>query len=510
MNTSLGQMNRLITASLMAAVSLLCAASALAAGPTGDHILLITIDDLNDWVGCLSDPVESPEAKESESKIGRGHPQASTPHMDRLAQRGVLFTNAHCQTPICRPSRTGFLSGLRPSTTGVYGNKRDYDAKGRLKPGEDVPWLPKRFELAGYQTFAAGKVAHGGNRGLGQVLAPKTGQGPFPPQKINVPPEVTTAGVWDFGPYPELDRFTDWRIAQWTIGHIKTPIAKSDAPRFFSLGFYRPHVPLFAPQQWFDAAPNREDVLLGATLADDLDDIPAIGRRMASRVLFQSTAKWVREEESRLRGLTQAYLACTSAMDHCLGQVIDALDQSEMADNTWIVVLSDHGWHLGEKDHVAKQTLWERSTHVPLIVVPPRRLDDASRGVRCHRPVELLDVYPTLLDASGVAARASDRHLEGISLMPWVEDPAAPRERPALTTLYCGNHSLCDEKYRYTRYADGSEELYDRKADPHEFDNLISQVDERAELRSVIERLSAWIPREQAGEPDRVLSGHGR
>lgn len=485
-------------------------ASAEAAQPTGDHVLLITIDDLNDWVGCLTDSGNRDTVAKSKHIIGRGHPQASTPNLDRLAKRGILFTNAHCQTPICRPSRTSFLSGLRASTTGVYGNKRDYDAKGRLEPGKDVPWLPKRFESAGYKTFAAGKVAHGGNRGIGQVQGPKSGQGPYPKQKMNVPAEVTKAGVWDFGPFPELEKFTDWRIAQWTIERIKKPLAKDDEPRFFSLGFYRPHVPLFAPKKWFDQAPEPADVLLGGIRADDLDDVPAIGQRMASRVLFQSTAKWVREDESRLRGLTQAYLACTSAMDFCLGEVISALDQSELAETTWIVVLSDHGWHLGEKNHVAKQTLWERSTHVPLIIVPPRRLSKALRGEQCHRPVELLDVYPTLLEATGVAASPSDKHLEGISLMPWIHNPSNPRECPAITTLYCGNHSLCDEKYRYTRYADGSEELYDRQADPNEYTNLISQVDKRDDLQQVVQRLSAWIPKEQAGEPDLVLTGHGK
>ena len=483
---------------------LLCLA-VRAGEPTGDHILLITIDDLNDWIGCLSD--RDPTGG---TEIGRGHPQASTPNLDRLARRGVLFTNAHCQTPICRPSRTGFLSGLRPTTTGVYGNKRDYDAEGRLEPGKDIPWLPKRFEQAGYKTFAAGKVAHGGTRGLAQVSAPKTGQGPYPAEKINVPPEVTPAGVWDFGPFPNLERFTDWRIAQWTMDQIKKPLGPRHSPRFFALGFYRPHVPLFAPKQWFDATPRPSDVILGAVRADDLDDVPSIGRRMASRVLFTSTTKWVVADESRLRGLTQAYLACTSAMDHCLGQVIDALDASEMAENTWIVVLSDHGWHLGEKSHVAKQTLWQRSTHVPLIIVPPRRIADTPRGVRCQRPAELLDVYPTLLAAVGLPAAASDANLEGISLIPWLKDPSTPRERPALTTLYCGNHSLCDDRYRYTRYADGSQELYDRQQDPQEFQNLIPQLSERSELHAVVKRLEAWIPAEQAGEPDLVLTGHGR
>lgn len=462
--------------------------------PTRDHVLFISIDDLNDWISCMYD-----------ESTGRGHPQASTPHLDRLAERGVLFTNAHCQTPICHPSRTSFLSGLRPSTTGTYGNRAQYDAEGTLEPGVDVPWLPNRFQQAGYRAYAAGKVNHQGHAGLADVHAPETSQGPFPDEKMNVPAEVTPRGVWDYGAWPELEKFTDWQIARWTVEHIGKPLADDDPPRFMSLGFYRPHVPLFAPKRWFDAAPGLDEIQLAPTRDDELDDIPAIGRRIASRVAFQSTVAWVMEEESRMRELTQAYLACTSAMDHCLGEVINALDRSDMAENTWIVVFSDHGWHLGEKNHIAKQTLWERSTHVPLIIVPPMRMEDTPRGMRCGRPVELLDLYPTLLAATGLPAKESDRHLEGISLMPWMKNPEAPRERPALTTMYAGNHALCDDRYRYIRYADGSEELYDRKADPHEFDNLIAVIDERPELRAVVERLAAWIPEQQAGEPDLIL-----
>ena len=460
----------------------------------GDHVLLVTIDDLNDWVGCLSD-----------KPAGRGHPQASTPHLDRLAKRGVLFANAHCQAPICVPSRASFMSGLRPSTTGHYGNHSSHDAKGRLKPGIDTPWLPNRFQQAGYRTYAAGKLLHHGNKGLGEILAPPTGQGPYPDRKMNVPAEVTPNGVWDWGAYPELEDFTDWRIANWTLGHIAEPLEEGEAPRFLSLGFYRPHVPLFAPQRWFDAAPKLEDIILAPAPPNDIDDLPAIARRTASRVLFQETTQWVMAEESRMRGLTQAYLATISAMDHCLGQVIDALDQSDMANDTWIVVFSDHGWHLGEKQHVAKQTLWERSTHVPLIIVPPKRLKETPRGVRCDRPVDLIDVYPTLLAATGVEAAESDKHLEGLSLMPWIRNPETPRERPALTTLYSGNHALRDEHYRYIRYADGSEELYDHRTDPHEHENLIPRTEERPDLRAVVERLSAWLPKDQAGEPDLIL-----
>ena len=474
---------------LLALLLALCTPSACA--EDRPHVLFIAVDDLNDWVSCLG-----------------GHPQARTPNLDRLAERGVLFTNAHCQATICNPSRTSFMSGLRPSTTGIYGNQPAHNRKGTLKAGKDTPWLPLRFQNEGYRTYAAGKLLHHGHHGLGQTLAPPSGQGPYPKEKMNVPAEVTPEGIWDYGPWPEMEAFTDWRMAAWLIRHIGKPVAEDDPPRFMALGFHRPHVPLFAPKEFFDATPEPGDIVLAPAPEDDLDDVPPIARRLHSRVSFQAPVDWVRQDEARLRELTRAYLACTSAMDHCLGEVTDALDRSDMADNTWIVIFSDHGWHLGEKNHVAKQTLWERSTRVPLLVVPPKRMAAIPRGRRCERPAELLDLYPTLLEAASLPAAAGDKLLEGLSLMPWIKDPGAPRERPALTTLYAHNHSLRDERFRYTRYADGSAELYDHAKDPREQHNLIGDLDERPELREAVERLSRWIPGQQAGEPDLILPGN--
>ena len=471
--------------------------------PTRDHVLLITIDDLNDWIGCLSDQ-EAPG--KGGHLTGQGHPQASTPNMDRLAKRGVLFTNAHCQAPICRPSRTSFLSGLRPTTSGIYANRSQYDAPGKLKPGKDLPWLTKRFEQAGYDVYTAGKLLHGSaNKALGGTPCFKTTQGPYPPKKLIVPPEVAKPSIWDIGVFPEKEEdYTDLRIAKWTAANITKPITAGDKPRFHALGFYNPHLPLFAPQKWYDAAPTKQEVLLHATKAGDMDDLSPIAKRIASRVSFQAAADWSMATEDNLRTLTQAYLACTSAMDGAMGEVIDALDKSDQADNTWIVVLSDHGWHLGEKDHVAKQTLWTRSTRVPMIIVPPKRLKDTPRGVRCDRPVELLDVYPTLIEGAGLAPAGTDKHLDGLSLLPWVADPAAKKDRPAITTIYAHNHSVVGDRYRFTRYADGSEELYDRLKDPHEFDNLIDQIDTNDYITIVLKRLSGFIPQNEAGEPDLV------
>ena len=503
MHRATPSIGRILTYCLAILLFALPAVQAGADQAPADHVLLITIDDLNDWIGCLSD--EEAPAKDGHL-TGRGHPQASTPNMDRLAKRGVLFTNAHCQAPICRPSRTSFMSGLRPTTSGVYANRPQYDTKGKLQPGKQVPWMTKRFEQAGYDVFVTGKILHGSNnKPLGGIPSFKTSQGPYPPKKLIVPPEVAKPSIWDIGAYPATEeRYTDLRIAKWTAGNIAMPMQDESKPRFMALGFYNPHLPLFAPQKWFDAAPSKEDVLLHATREDDMDDLSPIARRIASRVSFQAAADWSRASDTNLRTLTQAYLACTSAMDGAMGEVIDALDKSDMADNTWIIVLSDHGWHLGEKDHVAKQTLWTRSTRVPMIIVPPKRMKDTPRGVRCDRPAELLDVYPTLVDAAGLKPTDADKYLDGLSLLPWIADPAAEKERPAITTIYAHNHSVVDTRYRYTRYAEGSEELYDRSQDPHEFDNLIEQAQADAKLQAVIKRLSAHLPKDEAGKPDLV------
>lgn len=461
------------------------------AGPTRDNVLLITIDDLNDWIGSMTDGK------------GRGHPQAKTPHLDSLVENGVLFTNAHCQAPICIPSRTSFMSGLRPSTSGIYGNRSNTNAEGILKPGEDVPWLTKRFEQAGYDVFVTGKILHASkNEPLGGTQSFKTSQGPYPPHKIGIPKEVTHHAIWDLGAFPEEERYTDRRIAEWTIGNINKPVGEDDKPRFMALGFYNPHLPLFAPQRYFDAAPTQEEVILAPRKEGDLDDVPEIAKRINHRVSFTQCHEWALEDEKNMRALTQAYLASVTAMDDQLGKVIAALENSDMADNTWIVVFSDHGWHLGEKEAIAKQTFWNHSTRVPLIVVPPKRMKDMPRGVHSPRPVELLDVYPTLVETTGLKPIEADQDLEGISLLPWLKAPEASKERPALTTLYGHNHSLVGDRYRYTRYADGSEELYDHLNDPLEYENLIEQAREDAELQEIISILSAHIPENEVGKPD--------
>lgn len=421
------------------------------------NVLFIAIDDLNDWVGCMG-----------------GHPQALTPHMDGLAASGVLFENAHCQAPICTPSRASLLSGIYPSTSGLYFLAPQYREAETLR---DMTTLPQYFMEHGYRSLGAGKVFHtdndplsfhtyGGNMG---------GFGPRPKEKISLPKGHP---LWDWGAYPDSDdAMPDHQIAQWAAAQLNESY---DTPFFLSAGFYRPHVPLYAPQRWFDMHP-RDRIILPEAAPDDYDDIPPYARQLTHAAAAPRHDYVVSLNEWE-HGV-QAYLACTSFVDHCVGIVLDALRKSRHADNTIIVLWSDHGFHLGDKLRWGKRSLWEEATRAPLMIAGP----GLPQGKRCRRPVGMIDLYPALVDLCSLPERPA---LEGKSLRPLLEDPDAAWYRPALTTFGPNNHSLRSERYRYTRYADSSEELYDHDADPGERINLAA----RPESQAIIAEHRKWLP----------------
>ncbi|MFV1963979.1 MAG: sulfatase [Pirellulaceae bacterium] len=452
---------------LLLAIPLLAAAlvsSASSAESDGRHdgignrpnILLIVIDDLNDWVTCLD-----------------GHPGTHTPHVDRLAKRGVLFTNAHCQAPICNPSRTSFMLGVRPSTTGIYMNSPWF----RQTPSnQDRVTLTQHFAAQGYKTFTTGKIYHGSRFDplSFQVEGPRPGQKNALDKRIQQ--ELT--GLWDFGPqdYDEA-KFNDFVDASWAAEQLQ---ATHDKPIFLTVGFYRPHVPLYAPKRTFEQIP-RDAVQLPPVQEDDRDDLPATALRVTQNNTPPPHDWFVKND--LWRDAVQAYLACVRFTDEQVGRVLDALDAGPHADNTIVVLLSDHGFHLGEKQRWAKQSLWERSTRVPFIISVPGGLE----SVRCSRPVELLSVYPTLIDLCRVEKRPE---LEGVSLVPLLSDPDARWERSAITTYGPNNHAIRTERWRYIRYYDGSEELYDHDVDAHEWNNLAGD----AKFDDVKTRLAEWLP----------------
>lgn len=429
--------------SVVLVVSLLFSPSVVA--QEKPNILFIAIDDLNDWVGPLN-----------------GHPQIQTPHMDRLAERGTVFTNAHCQSPLCNSSRTSLMTGLRPSTTGIYGlapwfrNVPDF---------KDRVTLPQHLKMHGYHTYTTGKIYHGGYPPRAEReneydhWGPGAGVGARPEKKLVTTPFGNHPLV-DWGTFPHKDEDKgDWKVASWAVDTLN---GKPQEPFFLSVGFFLPHVPCYATQKWFDLYPL-DTLQLPPVLDDDREDIPLFSWYLHWS-LPEPRLEWLKKA-NQWAALVRAYLASVSFVDSQVGRVLDALEQNGYQENTVVVLWSDHGWHLGEKAITGKNTLWDRGTRVPLIFAGP----GVARSSRCSKPAELLDLYPTLADLAGLPA---PKGVEGHSLKPQLENANAPREWPAITTHNHDNHGIRSEHWRYIRYADGSEELYNMRQDPNEWTNL--------------------------------------
>lgn len=445
------------------------------------NVLFIAIDDQNDWVGPLG-----------------GHPLAKTPNLDCLANRGVTFTNAHVQCPLCNPSRTSLLLSLRPTTTGIYGLSPWFRS---LPEWHDRVTLPQHFKAHGYRTYTTGKIYHsvpGGPEKKAvefEEWGPPGGVGAKPEKKLIPPTSMGNHPLMDWGVFPHKDEDKqDYKVASWAVKQLET--MPDDQPFFLSVGFFLPHVPCYATQQWFDLYPD-DDSLLPEIKEDDRNDTPRFSWYLHWN-LPEPRLKWVRENK-QWRNLVRSYLACTSFVDAQIGRVLNALETAGLADNTIVVVWGDHGWHLGEKSITGKNTLWEQSTRVPLIFAGP----GVSTKQKCIQPAELLDLYPTLIELCGLKPRDD---LEGISLMPQLKDSTAKRERPAITSHNQGNHSIRSERWRYIHYADGSEELYDHQNDPEEWNNLAMDP----KFTTIIEEHRKWLPKidrpPAAGSAHRILT----
>ena len=429
------------------------------------NILFVSIDDLNDWTGVLG-----------------GHVQAKTPNLDKLAGQGMLFENAHCAAPACNPSRVATLLGKRPSSTGIYNNQQSMRA---ALP--DAVTLPQQFRAQGYKAMASGKIFHVGDPDSWDVAWPDACS--WPPNAGPVKPKFDKGageklhGSFAWGPSASNNdgKNSDDRVADWVIKQLKR---KQDQPFFLGCGFFRPHLPWFVPQKYFDMYPLNK-IVLPTVMENDLDDIPASGKRMARIEQHQEIVK-----EGIWASAVQAYLASLTFADVQLGRVLSALADSDHARNTIVVAWSDHGWSLGEKMHWKKFALWEECTRIPLVIKAP---GITTKGSRTGRAVSLVDVYPTLCELAGIDGRPK---LEGNSLVPLIKDPSASWSGVALTTQGRRNHAVRDDRYRYIRYADGGEELYDHKNDPHEFDNLAK----KGLGGDVIARLKAHLPKEDAAE----------
>jgi arylsulfatase A-like enzyme len=437
--------------------------SVASAIPDKPNVLLIAVDDLNDWISCLN-----------------GHPDTKTPNIDRLAARGTLFANAHCQAPICNPSRTSIMWGMRPSTTGIYDNEPNTaEAPDFYK---DLTSMPQHFSANGYKTFTTGKLYHASMLPEGdfEVVGPRPGQWIDLDQPVQSDRPEHMHWLWDFGPQPYDERkFADYVDASWAIDQLN---AEHERPFFLTIGFYRPHVPFFSPERIYNDPELSGELRLPLVKSDDLEDISEHAKEIIYSP-YPASQEWVEQNNNeKWYEAMRSYLACIRWTDEQVGRLLDALEDSPYSDNTIIVLYADHGFHLGEKRHWAKWTLWERSTRVPFIMSVPGE----QPGV-CDQPVELLGIYPTLIELCGLSENVD---IEGVSVTPLLRNPDSEWLHAAITTLYRNNHTVRTKDWRYIRYADGSEELYDHRTDPNEWTNLALHP----RYRPVIRRLRQHLP----------------
>jgi arylsulfatase A-like enzyme len=430
-----------------------------------NNILFIVADDLNAWIGAL----------------GR-HPDVQTPNIDSLAKRGILFTHAYCSAPYCNASRMSVFTGCLPTTTGIYQNEPLWDMPGRRRTFVEI------LREAGYYTFGAGKVFHGvfDYAAAGRDRLPQAewreienranlwddfqtnNAEPLPDARplnelfdfsdfASVPPMYHH---FDWGPLPDdrIDRMPDAAVARAVTAFLARPPRE---PFFCAAGLYKPHLPWHVPARFFDLY-DPEKIRLPIVKEDDLDDVPPIGRKWAlsppDHKLITERGEWPRA--------VQAYLASISYCDHVVGQIIAALNASDVANRTTIVLWGDNGFHLGEKLHWRKLALWEEATRVPLIIAPA---PNSGSGQRVDVPVSLIDLYPTILDLCDVPIP----NIDGTSLKPLFAMQSARRDHPpVIMTWGKGNHSVRTPDWRLIRYADGSKELYDHRVDSYEWTNL--------------------------------------
>ena len=452
----------MLRAAQLLLVAVLLLGSAVGTAPAAQerakpNVLVIFVDDLNHWVGHL----------------GRNK-QVITPNIDRLAARGVTFANAHTAAPVCNPSRAALLSGLRPSTTGVYDNGIDF--RPHIAPDKT---LMTHFRANGYVALGAGKAYHAAYARKEEWDDYGTERGK-PCNILNSTPGV---GAIRFSPVDcGDDAISDYSIADYGIAQLQRKHAK---PFLLTVGFHKPHMPWNVPKKYFDMYPL-DKIELPPYRDDDLADIPPAGVAMARAPGTQAREKPSDHElmlkSGRWKEAVQAYMASVTYVDGQIGRVLDALDASAHRDNTIVVLLGDHGWNLGEKHHWRKFSLWEESTRAPLIWVAP---GVTKAGTKSNRTVDFMSIYPTLAELCGLPI---PRHVEGQSIRTLLGDPTAKWDRPALTTHEFGNHAVRTEQWRYIRYHDGGEELYDKTTDTYEWKNLATDP-KYAKVKAELARL---------------------
>ncbi|MDG1872483.1 MAG: sulfatase [Mariniblastus sp.] len=438
------------------------------------NVIFFAVDDLCDWVGPL------------------GYRQAITPQMDALAKRGVTFTNAHCPGTFCAPSRSAIFTGRFASTTGCYTNEVYFHDHPEYRP------LQLNFSQSGYATYGAGKLFHHpagylDTRGWTEFFVRNESQKregwpldswgedtpipqPFPHSIYNRGREIKGGLFLEWGAVSndQAEAMADSKRVNWACEILRQ---KHDKPFFLAVGLYAPHFPNYAPKKYFDLY-DPDQLVAPQYKADDLEDLPPKIRKQKTnrKNLHHARLEKLDAVEDAIHG----YLASVSYADAMLGRLLKALDQSPYADNTVIVLWSDHGYHHGEKGDWGKHTLWERTSNVPFLWAGP----GVARDAKVDATVSLIDMYPTFVDICGLQP---DNGLEGKSLAAPLRDPSQATDRNVfLPYLDPGGYAIINQKWRYIHYSDNTEELYDVRADPHEWYNLAndsSKVEIKNQLR---------------------------
>lgn len=467
---------------------LLCVSAPLhetqAAESAKPNVLFIAVDDMSDWIGCMG-----------------ATPRALTPNIDRLASRGLLFMNAHTAGVFCAPSRAAIFTGQFGSTTGCYETATYWVDHPAIRP------LQVSFAEGGYKTFGAGKLFHhpAGNidqRGWTEFFLRSKAQrqtgwplnswskevpfpDPFPNSIYNKGREVTGGLFLEWGAIPneKEEQIVDTIWANYAVSKLKE---NHDQPFFLGVGFYAPHFPNYCPQKYFDLY-DPAKIELPPYKDDDLDDLPEKIRKQKTNRMNQHHKRLV--ELGAVKDAIHGYLACMSYADALIGRILDALEASPYADNTIVVLWSDHGYHHGEKGDWGKHTLWERTSNVPFVWAGP----GIAKGAVTDVSVSLIDMYPTLVERCGLPQ--PPQRLEGVSIAETLRDPANAKDRDVyLPHMEPGAYAIMNRDWRYIHYADETEELYDVKADPNEWFNLASKPEHAATMA----RLRAKAPKDFA------------
>lgn len=439
------------------------------------NIVMIAIDDMNNWVGAWGG-------------------QAHTPAIDKLASEGIQFEHAYCVVPACNPSRAALLTGQRPETTGQYYN--DGNFRHRVG-GADRITLPQYLSSLGYETVAAGKIFH---HARGAAEEPRelsdtiswdyqwVGNPGTPGANLYQTPnkkaawhdgeldDLGYAGTVLWGEIPQSkEECGDWKLADFCANYLQK---EHDKPFMLACGIFRPHSPHLAPKEYFDKYPI-DEIEMPAFPAPDMVDIPEIAQSNWSTPLFKKMV-----EKGEWKKAVQSYLACMSFADDCVNHVLSSLENSAYKDNTIVIFWTDHGWQLGHKYRWEKFALWKQATNSPMIIkLPGKDFQPAT----CKRQVSYLDIYPTVVDLLG---EEMPSYLDGNSLVPLINDPEMEWNIPAIITYPRGNHSVVLNDWNYIHYEDGSEELYYHIEDPTEFTNLAG----KPEYRELMDSLKKFIP----------------